>query len=70
MAGGHIFFEVTGTPIRGQRPTYFIVPKGHKILKITNDYVIYEQTLYAALCEFNIAEASGHKNLKNTATII
>ncbi len=32
VAVGHNIFEVTGTPIRGQRPPQFLVPEGHKIL--------------------------------------
>ncbi len=37
---GNNIFEVTVTPIRGQRPLQFLVPKGHKILEVTDDYVI------------------------------
>ena len=32
VARGQNIFEVTVTPIRGQGPPQFLVPKGHKIL--------------------------------------
>ena len=40
VAEGNNNLEVTGTAIFGQRPPQFFVPKGHKILKVTDDYVI------------------------------
>ena len=42
VARGHNIIKVTGPTIRGQRPPQFLVPKGHKILEVTDNYVIYE----------------------------
>ncbi len=39
VAVGHNIFEVTGTPIHGQRTPQFIVPE------VTDDYVICECSL-------------------------
>ena len=47
VTGGHNIFEVTVTPIRGQRPPQFLVPEGHEILEVTDDYVIKECSLLA-----------------------
>ena len=41
VAIGHNIFEVN----RGQMPPQFLVPEGHKILKVTDEYVICECSL-------------------------
>ena len=46
---GHNIPEGTGPPIRGQRPPQFLVSEGHKIIEVSDDYVICECSLCMSL---------------------
>ncbi len=56
VAKGNNIFEVIETPIRDQRPPQFLLPEGHKVLEVTDDFVICECSLMVYSLELLYSE--------------